>query len=96
MNKQDVKVVVSQIRIMKHAIGLGYSNPDRKGVYVPYRNYYDAGTNPNKEWEGLVELGLAVKRDSTISSSTIYHVSKKGLEFLSDVLGITIQEEETK
>ena len=87
---KEVKLSIGQITKMKHAIGLNYSRPNSKGKYNAYRNYYDAGDEPNQEWEDLVSLNLATKRNSTISQSIIYHVSKEGLLYLSELLGISI------
>ncbi len=90
MEKKEMKLSIGQINKMKHAIGLNVSRPDSKKRYVAYRNFYDAGENPNKEWEELVEFKLATRRYSNISKSIIYHVSKEGLLYLSDLLGISI------
>lgn len=90
METKEIKLSIEQINKMKHAIGLNVARPNSKRRYVAYRNFYDAGENPNKEWEELVELKLAIRRNSNISKSIIYHVSKEGLLYLSDLLGISI------
>lgn len=90
METKEIKLSIEQINKMKHAIGLNVARPNSKRRYVAYRNFYDAGENPNKEWEELVELKLAIRRNSRISKSIIYYVSKEGLLYLSDLLGISI------
>ena len=96
MAKEDIKLSIGQIRKMKHAIGLKETSPIRHGVYEAYRNCYDNGDYPNEEWDELVKLGLAIRRKYTIFDSVVYHVTKKGFEYLSELLGITIQEESNK
>ena len=90
MEKKEIKLSIGQINKMKHAIGLNVARPNSKRKYVAYRNYYDAGESPNQDWEELVELNLAIKRNCNISKSIIYHVSEEGLLYLSDLLGISI------
>ncbi len=74
------------IDLMKHAIGY---RPEKvkSGRYVAYRNYF--ATNAElPDWENMVQAGLAVKVHQ--SREIVYHLSDKGFEFLSDILGIQI------
>lgn len=85
MNIHEIKLSVSQIKKMQHAIGL--DNPSQsKTKQVAYRNYYAAGDDP--EWNEVVEKGLAVKRaDPFCKGDYIYHLTAQGIEYLSSILG---------
>ena len=86
-------ITVKQINLMKHAIGID-KDKIKRYKYDAYRNYY---TTADKEsnWDDLVEKGYATSRrsDKGIGDNPIiYFVSKKGLEFLSELLYIKITE----
>lgn len=68
---------------MCHAIGL--SQKHNKGYYYPYRNYYDSAECDTPDWDKLVELNLAEKRDSGF-----YGVTLLGLCTMSIISGIKI------
>ena len=71
--------------------------------YKPWRNYFSSNRN-DKTWEPLVAEGLAGKRDYTTRvryngedhavDGTTYWLTRKGLDWLGNQLGITIQDEE--
>ena len=92
MNISEIKLSVSQIQKMKHAIGL--DNPSQsKRKPVAYRNYYAAGDD--SEWNEIVEAGLATKRsDPFCKGDFIYHLNNQVIEYLSNIIGkkITIQQ----
>ncbi len=76
-----------QISQMEHCVGLGNkAKKSGKGYYQPYRNYYDAGGNDIEVWESLKKLGLADK-------GRTYHLTKMGLDALSQITGIVIYSE---
>lgn len=81
----------NQIRMMKHAIGFEQRRV-RRGKYVAWRNYF-FGCGKDFEWEKLVGWGLAVKREEP-DDKVYYHVSEKGFEFLGDILGVKIVEDD--
>lgn len=84
MNLNEVRLSVTQIEKMKHALGLNH--PNSKMKLVAYRNFYATGDDP--EWNELVERGLANKRsDPFCKGDIVYHVSEVGLDYLSRIIG---------
>lgn len=86
------------INIAKHAIGLDYKKPyTRHGrkFYKPYRNYFCT----NKDdfvWVYLKELEYAEHGEIRIISNKKicnYYLTKKGLDWLGEVLQIHIYDE---
>lgn len=85
MNINEIKLSVSQITKMKHAIGLDNPSQSKKNP-VAYRNYYATGDDP--EWNEVVEMGLAVKRsDPFCKDDFVYHLNTHGIEYLSNIIG---------
>ena len=88
-SREYMHVTYSQIDKMKHTIG--FDNRKVTGTknrkYVPYRNYYCAGSN-DPELENLVRLGFMAKH-----SERYYHVTADGRLFLERVTGVKIMEE---
>lgn len=68
------KVTESQIKQMKHALGLNYSKKKT-------RNYFYCGAD-NREWNDLVEKGLATKRPGWDDESAYFHVTEAGIELV--------------
>lgn len=74
-----------------------------KKFYKPWRNFFSSLRN-DKTWEPLVEEGYAGKRDYTSHytqdgrehtvEGTTYWLTRKGLDWLGENLGITIHDEE--
>ncbi len=85
MNYDEIKLSVSQIQMMKHALGL--DNPFlSKRKPEAYRNYYATGDDP--EWNDIVEKGLAEKRaDPFCKGDVIYHLTTEGIDYLSSLIG---------
>lgn len=77
-----------QIRMMAHAVGLDNKEPE-KGVYKAYRNRYAAKFD-NDDWDNLVEEGYATKFVDG-GGYVWYHLTQKGLDFLSEVKGFKIE-----
>ena len=72
---------------MLHAIG--FNNRDRSNPwsYSAYRNY-SVYSEPVKEWEQLVEEGLAEKFES--NREVVYRVSKKGFQEIANYTQMNI------
>lgn len=91
-----------EVRVAAHAIGLDYKRPyQRHGrfFYRPYRNYFSthdkAADYP--AWKGLVESGYAKcspERSSGSHHNYTFWITRAGLDWLGDELGITIYDEE--
>lgn len=88
----EVKLSFRQIDLMKHAIGFDISKI-RKGRYEAYRNRYVA-SKPDKDWEELVSVGYATKREFEIEKQIGYYVSELGMKYLGVILGCIIKETE--
>lgn len=67
-------VTLDQLDLMKHCIGLNY----RKR---PYRNYFCTSAD-DKDWNELVEKGLAIKGHKAPNNECIYFwLSRRGVEY---------------
>ena len=81
-----------------HAIGLDHKRPyirHGKTFYRPYRNYYTV-REKSCEWEmwmDMVKYGFAV-RYRTANGGSGFHLTRAGLDWLGETLGITIYDEE--
>ena len=85
MKLNEVRLSVTQIQKMKHALGLNRPN-NSKMKLVAQRNFYATGDDP--EWNELVEKGLANKRnDPFCKGDFLYHVSDLGIDYLSRIVG---------
>lgn len=86
----DIKLSFGQIEKMKHAIGLGYENM-KKSRYCAYRNRYIVSKLDN-DWEELVSIGYATKREFEIEEQIAYYVSELGMKYLGALFGCIITE----
>lgn len=82
-----------------HAIGLDHKRPyirHGKTFYRPYRNYFSThDTAPDfKVWQGLYENGYAKKWPSGPRGGYTFNLTRAGLDWLGETLGITIHDEE--
>lgn len=78
---------------MKIAIGL-WSVDLRKGKYNAYRNRFVRSNGEMQEdWEYLISIGYADKRESQTDGWIVYFVTELGFKFLSELLELTITEE---
>ncbi len=85
MNINEIKLSVSQINMMKHALGIDKPYHANKKP-VAYRNFYATGDDP--EWNEIVEKGLAEKRaDPFCKGDVVYHLTTQGIDYLSSILG---------
>lgn len=81
-----------------HAIGLDHKRPymrHGKTFYRPYRNYFTTHlkTHDYTVWMGLFENGYAAYRQGA-SDGICFWLTRAGLDWLGETLGITIHDEE--
>ena len=84
-----MEITTQQVSHMKHAIGYSHESV-KKGKYTCYRNRFCLYES-NESWEQLVTEGYA--KVST-TRGYYYWVTQKGLDYLSEILGVTILPEE--
>lgn len=92
------------IHLMRHCIGMdfGQKKPYKRNgrfFYKPYRNYFCSGLRCDgyKEWCDIKEAGFAIDKFSKSDPEGVtFHLNSKGMEWLSDRLGITIHKERAK
>ncbi|MEG0035220.1 MAG: hypothetical protein RR743_01025 [Oscillospiraceae bacterium] len=83
-----------------HCIGMVDSGSSRhkpykrhgKIFYRPWRNYFCA-PYPNKTWDALCDIGYA-DHGTVGEHGTTYWVTRKGLDWVGEQLGMTIYDEE--
>lgn len=84
------------IEIAKHCIGLDRKKPyTRHGrqFYRPYRNYFTTGSN-HDDWDVMVDAGYAKRSESRNQHGGYsYWLTRNGLDWLGNELGITIYDE---
>lgn len=82
----------SYIELAKHCIGLDYKKPyirHGKRYYKPYRNYFH--TIPDDTaWNDLEKMGYAEHAKSPISCSVVFWLTRKGLDWLGNILDCKI------
>lgn len=86
----DIKLSLQQIEKMKHAIGLGYENT-KKSRYCAYRNRYIV-SKPDNDWEELISIEYATKREFEIEKQIVYYVSELGIKYLGILFECIITE----
>ena len=79
-------MTIEGIKKLKHSIGLDVQKPKR-GKYVAYRNYYDAGNTSDADLDQMVEEGYALTHHG---HNHWYCVSEKGIKMLEELMGIKI------
>ena len=80
-----------------HAIGLDHKKPYKrhgKLFYRPYRNYYDASPKDCEVWETMVNAGYAEAGRKNRNGGRMYWLTRKGLDWIGEKLGIKIYDEE--
>lgn len=97
MRKIDFSQHPNEVQLAAHAIGLDHKRPyQRHGklFYRPYRNYFATHDKaPDyKTWQGMVANGYAGTYEH--NRFVYYYLTRKGLDWLGDALGITIHNEE--
>lgn len=90
------------VRTAAHAIGLDHKRPyirHGKAFYRPYRNRFSTHDKSHdyKVWQGLCEHGYAESspgRTSGNHNHVNFWLTRAGLDWLGETLGITIHDEE--
>lgn len=85
------------IDFASHAVGLDHKKPYKRHgrlFYRPYRNYYAAGANHCEAWEMLVNAGYAERGIELSHGGRMYWLTREGLDWLGEKLGIVIYDEE--
>lgn len=84
------------IDVARHCIGLNYKKPyvrHGKRFYRPYRNYFTL-CGKNELWEALMSEGYAARNEiKDHPGDWVYWLTRAGLDWLGDQLGITIYNE---
>ena len=94
MAEQDEKRCID---LASHAIGLDKKKPYKRHgrlFYRPYRNYYDASPRDCEVWNLMVDSGYAEAGRKNRYGGRMYWLSRKGLDWLGEKLGIHIYDEE--
>lgn len=85
------------INLAKHCIGLDRKKPyirHGKKFYRPYRNYFATGRN-HDDWDVMVDAGYAKRNEEQNQHrGYTYWLTREGLDWLGNKLGITIHDEE--
>ena len=90
------------VRKAAHAIGLDHKRPyirHGKTFYRPYRNYFSTHDKAHDYtvWMGLCEYGYAERgpiKTSGNHNNCTFWLTRSGLDWLGETLGITIHDEE--
>lgn len=86
----EIKLSIRQIEMMQHALGFN-RNSIKNNKYMAYRNRYIV-SKPDNDWEELVSIGYATKREFEIEKQVAYYVSELGMKYLGVVFGCIITE----
>lgn len=86
----DIKLSLRQIEKMEHAMGVSHDRV-KKRRYEAYRNRYIV-SHPDDDWEELISLGYAIKREFEIEKQIAYYVSELGMKYLGCMFGCIIKE----
>lgn len=84
------------IELMKHFIGLERKRPYKrhdKLFYRPYRNYYASG-KAHEDLDMMVDAGYAKRGGQNSHGGYTYWLTREGLDWLSEKMGIHIYDEE--
>ena len=88
-----------QISDAQHAIGMGHRKPYKRhgrSFYRPYRNYFCTAPD-NPVWCELERLGYAKHgeiRDHGNCQTTTFWLTRSGLDWLGEQIGVVIHDEE--
>lgn len=87
------------VRLAAHAIGLDRKRPymrHGKTFYRPYRNYFDTNAKDPvyTAWMELYDYGYAGYSLPPTTCGLRFWLTRKGLDWLGETLGITIYDEE--
>lgn len=84
------KLSIRQIEMMQHAIGFNQRSV-RRNRYEVYRNRYIV-SKPDEDWEELVSIGYATKREFKIEKQIAYYVTDLGMKYLGCLFGCIVTE----
>lgn len=99
MKLEEVAITISQLEKMRHCIGLDLNHqPVKRGrgmrpKFHSWRNYYVTGREEDKDLKRLQELEIVASHKFG-ENGTVYTITQNGFEFLSQLLEITIIQEE--
>lgn len=85
------------VKLAKHAIGLDRKWPYKRHgrlFYKPYRNYYGASVKDCETWDIMVANGYAEAGRKDRYGGRMYWLTRRGLDWLGEKLGIQIHDEE--
>ena len=85
---EEPKLSLRQIEIMRHAIGLG-NEKLKKSIYDAYRNYF-VTSKIDEDWEYLVGINYATKREFENEKQIVYYVTTQGAKYLTCLFGTII------
>lgn len=88
----DKRFSLRQIENMKHAIGLS-SEKLKKSRYNAYRNYFVV-SKEDADWEYLVSIGYATKREFENENQIGYYLTTQGAKYLTVLFGCIIELED--
>lgn len=95
----DLSHKTKEVQLAAHTIGLDNKRPYQrhgKFFYRPYRNYF---STHGKDiylsiWQSLCDKGYAKCSNGYNPGNIIFWLTRAGLDWLGDELGITIYDEE--
>lgn len=88
-------VTADYVELAKHCIGLDRKKPyirHGKKFYKPYRNYYATGKD-HEGWDEMVFAGYAERGKRNQHGGHTYWLTRVGLDWLGENLGIKIYNE---
>lgn len=85
---EEPKLSLRQIEIMRHAIGLG-NEKLKKSIYDAYKNYF-VTSEIDEDWEYLVGINYATKREFENEKQIGYYVTTQGAKYLTCLFGTII------
>lgn len=91
-DKQNIYIAYAS-----HCIGLDHKKPYKRHgrlFYRPYRNYYDASPKDCEIWNMMVDTGYAEAGRKDRRGGRMYWMTREGLDWLGEKLGIQIWDEE--
>ena len=91
-DKQNIYIAYAS-----HCIGLDHKKPYKRHgrlFYRPYRNYYDASPKDCEIWDVMVDDGYAEAGRKDRRGGRMYWMTREGLDWLGEKLGIQIWDEE--
>lgn len=84
------------VDLAAHCIGLDRKKPytrHNNRFYRPYRNYFASGKD-HEDWDVMTLAGYAERGDADSHGGYMYYMTREGLDWLGEKLGIHIYDEE--